>query len=62
MRKNITHRMDVDRLGGTAMEMGNTLRARQQEAMLKREQGIKLSRAERRAWEKMVRKRKGGAE
>lgn len=62
MRKNITHRMDVDRLGGTSMEMGNTLRARQQEAMLKREQGIKLSRAERRAWEKMVRKRKGGAE
>ena len=62
MRKNITHRMDADKLGAPAMEMGNTLRARQQEAMLKREQGIKLSRAERRAWEKMVRKRKGGAE
>lgn len=60
MRKNITHRMDVDRLGGTAMEMGNTLRARQQEATLKRDQGIKLNRAERRAWEKMIRKRKGG--
>lgn len=62
MRKGITHRMDVDRLGGTAMEMGNTLRARQQEALFKLEQGIKLSRAERRAWKKMIRKRKGGAE
>lgn len=49
MRKNITHRMDVDRLGGTAMEMGNTLRARQQEAVYKQAMGIKLNRAERRA-------------
>ena len=43
-------------------EMGNALRERQADALLKMEQGIKLSRAERRAWERMIRKRKGGAE
>lgn len=49
MRKNVTHRMDADKLGAPAMEMGNTLRARQQEAVYKQAMGIKLNRAERRA-------------
>lgn len=49
MRKNITHRADVDKLGAPAMEMGNTLRARQQTALYKQAAGIKLNRAERRA-------------
>lgn len=49
MRKNITHRMDADKLGAPAVEMGNTLRARQQEAVYKQAMGIKLNRAERRA-------------
>lgn len=48
MRK-ITHRMDVETLGGTARELGNTLRAKQAVALSKQRQGIKLSRAERRA-------------
>lgn len=49
MRKNLTHRMDADKLGAPSMEMGNTLRARQGAALAKKACGIPLNRAERRA-------------
>ena len=47
-------------INSTTKEMGNALRERQADAQSKMDAGIKLSRAERRAWERMIRKRKGG--